>query len=64
MKILFFVITNLLAIVLAIGGIFLAYHDKEGWGWCLFLALIIYENTPKKMWKYYTKSEKSANSQN
>lgn len=30
---------HILGLVFLGGAIFLAYHGKEGWGWCIFGAL-------------------------
>lgn len=29
------------AIVFAAGAVWLAYEGKEGWGWCIFAAIIL-----------------------
>lgn len=31
---------NLVAIVLAIGGVILAFNKIDGWGWFIFCALV------------------------
>lgn len=31
----------LTAAVLASGAVYLAYHEKDGWGWCLFCSVML-----------------------
>jgi len=35
------VVANLASICCVLGAIFLAHHDKSGWGWFLVLSLIL-----------------------
>lgn len=38
--ILVLLVSNLASIVFAIGAIYLASKDQEGWGWCIFAAIL------------------------
>ena len=43
LNVLFFALLfKMISICMAIGGaVFLAYHGKEGWGWLIFLAVVL-----------------------
>jgi len=30
----------IVAVIATLGAIFLAYHEKDGWGWLIFLATV------------------------
>lgn len=36
------IILRLIATIIAISGaVYLAYYDKDGWGWLIFLAIML-----------------------
>jgi len=38
--------SNLLSIILVVGGVLLAFNHIGGWGWLIFAALVVY-GSPK-----------------
>lgn len=42
MKISTLLACNIASILCASAAIFLAYHDKFGWGWFLFVAILLH----------------------
>lgn len=65
LTVLFFALVfKMISICVAIGGaVFLAYHGKEGWGWLIFLAVILgstsYKYTPDTPVEQVTKEYKA-----
>jgi hypothetical protein len=63
LTVLFFALLfKMIAICAAIcGTVFLAYHGKDGWGWLIFLAVLIgstsYKYTPDTPVKHSIKGE-------
>ncbi len=37
-------LSNLVSIAFVIGAIVLAYQGKEGWGWCIFGAIVCHSS--------------------
>lgn len=58
LTVLFFgLLFRMIALCAAIGGVvYLAYHGKEGWGWLIFVAVLIATTSYK-----YTPDTPSAN---
>lgn len=46
--------SNLLALVLVLCGVLMAFKKVEGWGWLIFAALVVYES-PKSIIKIQNK---------
>jgi hypothetical protein len=40
--------SNLLSILLVVGGVLMAFNKIEGWGWLIFAALLVY-GSPKSI---------------
>lgn len=46
--ILLLLVSNLVSAISALAAFWLAYHDKAGWGWFLFVAAICESSTALK----------------
>lgn len=55
--------SNLLALILVLCGVFMAFKKVEGWGWLIFAALVVYES-PKSIIKIQNKVNGKSTTEN
>lgn len=55
--------SNLLALVLVLCGVLMAFKKVEGWGWLIFAALVVYES-PKSIIKIQNKVNGKSTTEN
>lgn len=55
--------SNLLALILVLCGVLMAFKKVEGWGWLIFAALVVYES-PKSIIKIQNKVNGKSTTEN